>query len=203
MMKKDAWNKLVRRTHMYLALFLTPWIVIYALSSFIFNHFAWFSGGKPLAPFETVAELPYDAVFSDDVTPREAGLQILRDLDREGAFWVGRNQSLEADRFTVNRNRAIGPERIHHHPKEKKIVIERQQTTPESLLVGLHLKHGMGHPGVAANVWGFIVDLVVVAMVFWVLSGVWMWLGIKPARWWGALSGAVGFGMLILFLLTI
>jgi hypothetical protein len=49
--KKTAWSKLIRRTHMYLALFLTPWMVVYALSSFIFNHHALFSGGKPLATF--------------------------------------------------------------------------------------------------------------------------------------------------------
>jgi hypothetical protein len=74
---------------MYLALFLMPWMVVYALSSFIFNHHALFRGGKPLAQFEKVEELPYEAVFSDGIEPREAGLQILRDLDREGAFWVG------------------------------------------------------------------------------------------------------------------
>lgn len=50
-MEKIAWSKLIRRTHMYLALSLTPWMVVYALSSFIFNHHALFSGGKPSATF--------------------------------------------------------------------------------------------------------------------------------------------------------
>ena len=106
-----------------------------------------------MAPFEQVAELPYEAVFSDDIEPREAGLQILRDLDREGAFFVARNQKLTAKRFTVNRNWAIGPERIHYLPQEKKVIVERQKVTPSALLVGLHLKHGVRHPGIAANLW--------------------------------------------------
>ena len=76
-MKKNGWSKLIRRTHMYLALFLTPWVLVFALSSVIFNHFKFFSGGKPLAQFEHVAELPYEVVFSDGIEPREAGLQIL------------------------------------------------------------------------------------------------------------------------------
>jgi len=59
---------------MYLSLFLTPWVLVYALSSIIFNYFKFFSGGKPLAPFEPLAELPYKAVFSDDIGPRKAGL---------------------------------------------------------------------------------------------------------------------------------
>ena len=31
-------SKIVRRTHMYLALFLTPWIAGYALSTIAMNH---------------------------------------------------------------------------------------------------------------------------------------------------------------------
>ena len=50
-MEKIAWNKLIRQTHMHLAFFLKPWMVVYALSSLIFNHHAFFSGGKPLAQF--------------------------------------------------------------------------------------------------------------------------------------------------------
>ena len=69
-MGKIAWSKLIRRTHMYLALFLTPWMVVYALSSLIFNHHALFSGGKTLAQFEKVEALPYEAVFSDGIEPR-------------------------------------------------------------------------------------------------------------------------------------
>ena len=202
-MKKFAWSWLIRRAHMYLALFLTPWVLVFALSSVIFNHLKFFSGGKPLAPFEQVAELPYEAVFSDGIEPREVGLQILRDLDREGAFWVARNQKLTAKRFTVNRNRAIGPERIHYLPQENKVIIERQKVTPSALLVGLHLKHGVGHPGIAANLWGIILDLMVVGMLFWVASGVWMWLEIKPARLWGAVSVLSGIGLFLLFLFTI
>ena len=34
-MKKIAWSKLIRRTHMYLALFLTPWVMVYGLVTFV------------------------------------------------------------------------------------------------------------------------------------------------------------------------
>ncbi|MCP4826431.1 MAG: hypothetical protein GY892_20290 [Shimia sp.] len=188
---------------MYLALFLTPWVLVFALSSVIFNHLKFFSGGKPLAQFEQVEELPYEAAFSDGIESREAGLQILRDLGREGAFFVRQNQKITDRKFTVNRNRAVGPERIHYYPQENKVVIERQKVTPSVFLVGLHLKHGTGHPGISANLWGVILDLVIVGMFFWVLSGIWMWLEIKPARFWGAVSGLAGVGLFLLFLFTI
>ena len=75
---------------MYLALFLTPWVLVFALSSVIFNHLKFFSGGKPLAQFEQGEELPYEAAFSDGIESREAGLQILRDLGRGGRFSSGK-----------------------------------------------------------------------------------------------------------------
>ena len=34
-MKKIAWSKLIRRTHMYLALFLKPWVMVYGLVTFV------------------------------------------------------------------------------------------------------------------------------------------------------------------------
>ena len=52
-MKKIAWSRLIRQTYMNLALFLRPWVLVYALSSIIFNHFKFFSGGKPLAKLTT------------------------------------------------------------------------------------------------------------------------------------------------------
>ena len=35
-------SKVVRRTHMYLALFLFPWVLMYALSTLVMNHRAVF-----------------------------------------------------------------------------------------------------------------------------------------------------------------
>ena len=34
-MKKIAWSKLIRRTHMCLVLFLTPWVMVYGLVTFV------------------------------------------------------------------------------------------------------------------------------------------------------------------------
>ena len=34
-MKKIAWSKLIRRTYVYLVLFLTPWVMVYGLVTFV------------------------------------------------------------------------------------------------------------------------------------------------------------------------
>ena len=33
--EKIAWSKLIRRPHMYLVLFLTPWVMVYGLVTFV------------------------------------------------------------------------------------------------------------------------------------------------------------------------
>ena len=39
------------------------------------------------------------------------------------------------------------------------------------------------------------VDIVVAAMVFWALSGVWMWWEMRATRRWGAVCLIVGLGL--------
>ncbi len=48
-----------------------------------------------------------------------------------------------------------------------------------------------------------VVDLAVVGMPFWVLSGLWMWWEIKPARAAGAIFAPLGCGIFGLLLASI
>src|SRR6185369_12960622 len=85
-------SKLLRRTHLYLALFLTPWILIYAASTFVMNHRVWFRsmyGGPPPSPV-VEKEQPYDAVFPEGAGPKQIGEQVLASLHLEGAFNAAR-----------------------------------------------------------------------------------------------------------------
>jgi hypothetical protein len=47
------------------------------------------------------------------------------------------------------------------------------------------------------------VDLVIVAMVFWALSGLWMWWEMRVTRLWGALFGLLGAVLFLFFLALI
>ena len=97
--------KLIRRTHMYLALFLTPWMIAYALSGLVLNHFdtvrSWY-GGK-YADFEKIEERPYTAAFSAEETPRMIAEQVLDDLGLAGSFGVPPGGSTPA-RLVIMRN---------------------------------------------------------------------------------------------------
>ena len=55
----------------------------------------------------------------------------------------------------------------------------------------------------AANVVPANIDLVIVAMVFWVLSGLWMWWEMKMTRLFGALAAVGGLALFLFFLFRI
>src|SRR5262245_53756145 len=66
---------ILRRTHMFVALFLTPWLTMYALSTVVFNHYSFFEElyGGSIEKFETERELSYGRTFGPDAEPEEVG----------------------------------------------------------------------------------------------------------------------------------
>lgn len=196
-------SKLIRRTHMYLALFLTPWMLIYALSGLVLNHNQTIRGwyGARFAPFEKVAERPYTAVFSEDADPRMIGAQVLADLGLAGSFNVQGTAS--QPKLVINRNAAFSAHRVTYFRTEQRVSIEKQVFTAPVFLNRAHFRSGYGQPFLASNIWAVVVDLAVIGMLFWVASGLWMWWEIKPARWSGAAFALVGCGLFGLLLATI
>ncbi len=188
-------SKLIRRTHMYLALFLTPWMIIYALSGLVLNHGPFVRGlyGPRFNQFEKVGEREYTAAFSADADPRLIGAQVLEHLDLAGTFNVqGR---ADQPRLVINRNAAFSAHRITYFRAENRLLIEKQKFVAPVFLNRAHFRHGYEQTFLASRIWAVFVDLVVVGMLFWVASGVWMWWEIKPARSWGAACAVAGFGV--------
>lgn len=197
-------SKIIRRTHMYLALFLTPWLIIYALSGLVLNHGSLFSGGHghDAAPkFEKVEEREYRAAFSPDADARMIGAQVLQDLGMPGAFFVQGKTS--QPKLVINRSGAFATHRVTYFRNENRLLVERQQYRTPMFLNRAHFRHGYETGFMPSTLWAVIVDLVVVALVFWVLSGLWMWWEIKPSRVWGAIFGLAGLGVFTLLLFTI
>jgi hypothetical protein len=187
-----TFSKLVRRTHMYLALFLTPWMIGYALSTIAMNHRR--VGGPPT--FVVEQERPYDTRFAPGTPPAEMARQILEDLGIDGAHSV---QGPAADgRLTINRQDLVTPRRVTYLAPEKKIVVERVEFQAGAFLNRFHRRRGYQHPYVADMFMAVAVDAVIVAMVFWALSGIWMWWEMRATRGWGLISTAAGLGLFAL-----
>jgi hypothetical protein len=189
-------SKFVRRTHMYLALFLTPWMVGYACSTIVMNHNV---GGPQM--FAKEREQRYSAVFEPGTPGREIGEQVLSDLGLEGAFGV---QGPRPDgTLVINRQDLLTPRRITYNPLAGTLLVERVQPTTSQLLNRFHHRRGFQQPYAADRAMAWSIDLVILAMVFWALSGLWMWWEMRVTRLWGFAAAAFGIGIFTFFAFTI
>lgn len=198
-----SFSQLIRRTHMYLALFLTPWMIIYALSGLVLNHFPAVRSlyGTQFNRFEKVGEREFTAAFSADATPRMIGAQILDHLGLAGSFFV--QGAPEQPRLVINRNSAFAAHRITYFRGENRLLIEKQQFVAPVFLNRAHFRHGYEQSYASTRIWAVTVDLAVVGMLFWIGSGLWMWWEVRPARGWGAACAVAGCGLFGLLLATL
>ena len=66
----------------------------------------------------------------------------------------------------------------------------------------MHRRRGFGGSFVADNAWAVSIDVVVVAMIFWVLSGLWMWWELKITRATGLAVALGGVALFVVLILT-
>src|ERR1044071_556634 len=171
-----SFNKINRRTHLYLGLALLPWLLMYGVSSAIIIHF------NPIEPLpkELAFEKPYDKPVdlkgpnNANNTPelRATAARILKDLDMEGGFWVDKPNAdtLHIDRFSFRGNSSLT-----YSAKKQTLKLERQKMRVPQVIQRMHFRGGFHQPDFANNAWGVLVDLACIAILFWVISGAIMW----------------------------
>lgn len=195
-------SRVLRRTHMFLALFLFPWMLMYALSTLAMNHRATFAGiyGEGPVPFERVRQFVYDGTFPAGAEPRAIARQLLSSLDLDGAHSVSRRDD---GTIVVTRHDLLAPRRVTYSPADGTVMVERMQSRPNATLERFHRRRGYATGYALDTVWAVSVDLVIVAMLFWVASGLWMWWEMKATRRLGAAALLTGAGLFALFLATL
>ena len=203
--------RFVRSIHLYLALFLAPWVLVYGLSTLFMNHMSFFQGfyGKDWGGSYVEKEMVYGKPLpvkeepggASRIDAEAAGRQILRDLGMDGAYWADARR--DGSRITVNRNDIIAPRQITYTPADKQLVVKRQTFQLPLFLRRLHTRRGYGSSYLADDVWAFVLDLLIVSILAWSVTGLWMWYKMKPTRRWGTLCAATGSVLFAVFLLAI
>jgi hypothetical protein len=183
----------LRRTHMFVALFLTPWIAMYAISTLVFNHNGFFRGlyGGSLERFQKENEVPYARVFDPDASDSDIGNQIRKDLGIKGILNL-RESDDDSYVFMQNGHDTFTPRRITYFPAQKKLVIEKQVFLMPNFLTRLHSRVGYGGQSKASAAWAVSVDLSIFASILWIFSGFWMWWELKVTRRWGFFFAFLG-----------
>lgn len=187
---------------MYLGLFLFPWMLMYALSTVVMNHRALFVeryGSGPI-PFEKEHERAYQTSFPDGAELRTISRQILTSLELDGAHTVTRRKD---GAIVITRNDLVTPRRITYTPASATLVIEKQPHRANAFLERFHRRRGYATGYALDTAWAVTVDLVIVAMVAWALSGLWMWWEMRVTRGTGLLAAAAGIGVFAFYVLTL
>jgi hypothetical protein len=186
----------VRRLHLYLGMFLLPWFLMYGISSVPFSHNQWFEAPR----WTTRADQPYHLEVPPGSDLRTAGARILADLGLKGAFGASRpnDRQISVYRFTF-----LDVTRVMYYQDQQRLVAEDREFHWPQFLTGLHARGGFEQDHVLNDAWGVTVDVVCLAMILWIATGVYMWWQIPASRSWGwvaVLSGAVSF---VAFTLTL
>jgi hypothetical protein len=192
-------SRLIRRVHMFTGLFLAPWMLMYALSTLVMAHrdyvASFYSSRNPALVAER--ELDYSRSFPTNMAREQIGQQILQDIGLDGTHSVsgGRN----GRPLVINRQHALSTRRVTFDPAAHKLTIQREEFRTSTFLERMHRRRGYKEPYTLEDMWGFTVDVAVVTMVFWCLSGIWLWWELKTTRFWGALSILAGLGLFAIF----
>ena len=192
-------SRLVRRIHMFTGLFLAPWMVMYALSTLVMAHHEYvnslYASKSPVLVKER--ELDYSRAFPTNLTRDAIAQQILDDLGMDGAHSVSGGR--DGKPLVIQRQHAMSQRRLTFDASASKITIEREEFRTPTILERLHRRRGYDQPYALEDAWGFTVDVAVVTMAFWCLSGIWLAWELTTTRVWGVLSFVVGLGLFVVF----
>ena len=85
------------------------------------------------------------------------------------------------------------------NPAASTALVERQEIGVGEFLENFHRRRGFAQESPSAGGWAVVddawavsVDVVIVALLFWALSGLWMWWELRETRRLGALYAVAG-----------
>lgn len=178
-MANNGWarlDRLMRSLHLYTGLFLVPWMVVYAASAFCLNHRQWVTEQFNITPpkWEPVQKLDFVPDDAFPQLPKEQAMAILRHLDLEGAYRVQGKPN--PNQMIIFRMCGTGNYRITWRRKQGLLVVEKQKPfSLYRLMHSLHFRGGYNQPFLPYISWAVVVDAVAVSIVFWVVSGIYIW----------------------------
>jgi hypothetical protein len=198
---------LVRDLHLYLGLFLSPFVLLFCISVFYLVHgFAQRPALAAIEPSRTAANL----AVSDDIARLQgrARVEALRPVLEQ----LGVRGEIDFVRHVASEHRLIVPVRLPDrdtvitldYDQRTATVTSRRQSLGDAL-VYLHKMPGPHNVDVRGNsrlmrAWRVLADATVYLLLFITLSGIYLWTALRAERRIGlvlTLAGAVTFGGLV------
>lgn len=195
-------NKAIRRTHLYLAMFLVAWFSMYGLSTIPMNHANF---GKLYDDGVPAYKIRFEREYHIDIPPeadlRNTAARILGDAGLEGeGFDVLWKNNRELLIYTFG---FWSSHELSYFPDDNWLVARDMRFRWDYTLGNLHATVGYGKGRLVDDVWAFIVDIVVIAFLLWAATGLYMWWKHGKARITGIAALGAGIATMVMFLLTL
>lgn len=190
-----------RRVHLYLGLALLPWFLMYGVSSVPFAHNDFFQrldAAKGLPLWTLRAELTIDASPPDDARALRAfGADLLQKAGIDAPSFGTYRQS--PNQINVYVYSFWQSTQLKYFVDSRRLTIEDRRFRWDHFLTGMHARGGFEQEGWLQTSWSAIVDLVCLAMIVWIASGLYMWWGLPGHRLWGWVAIVAGAASFVLF----
>ncbi|MEI8197435.1 MAG: PepSY-associated TM helix domain-containing protein [Phycisphaerae bacterium] len=187
-------DKIMRLLHLYTSMILVPWVLMYAFSGFAMSHPHWFDKWWSSGSMQTVREIPFTPAADFPKERAQQAQALLKLTGLEGFHQIAGGNPTTGQEMTVIRIAALGRWNVIWRPQTRMIVVQQENFGFCSWMRNLHFKAGY-HSTTNAYwrnwLWSIMVDATIISLVFWVLSGFWMWARRRAHRW------QVGLGMVL------
>ena len=177
-----------RRLHMYLGLALLPWLFMYGISSIPFAHNQYFerrdtAKGLPLWSLRSTHTV--DAAIPEDPAQLRAfGASLLRQAGVTATMFGADPQG--PAQINVYVYSFWKSTQLKYFADQKRLTVEDRRFRWDHFLTGMHARGGFEQEGLLVRSWSVVVDLVCLAIVLWIASGLYMWWGLPGLRDAGA-----------------
>ena len=189
---------------MYLGLFFLPWFIMYGITSLAFNHNTLFNNGsgQPGGQWKEVKSWPCTVEVPESGNiPKETTRELLRiaglDTKAFGTYRAGENK------INVYMPHFLEMKQLIYWTAEHRLVYLERKKFMQQFLGGLHARGGYQHDSFLNDTWAFLVDMVCIAFLLWVVSGMIIWLRVPYMRTWGTfalVAGILSFAGFMVFL---
>jgi len=196
MLTAKTFYRWTRDLHLYLGLYLSPFVLVFAISTILLNH-GWKPVGVPASPRVVDGiEIPQDL---ERVQGMRRALEVKKILAQ-----VGVSGEINFIRTIPRENRIIIPvarpgqeTTVSVDLKARTAVVETRETGIGDALIYLHRSPGPHNVAIRGNwlftrVWRWLADGTVYLLLFLSASGVYLWVFLRAERRLGLILLAVG-----------
>jgi hypothetical protein len=196
--KKKRFYQLNRQAHLYLGIAISPFLLIFAITTILLNH-----GVKP-SPSEDKMTVPIQ--LDDSLEGKELVADVLSQLNLSGEV-IGNGQARNG--HTIIRVMRPGSAKFVNVDFEKKeaLITDRSFGFMDTMRY-LHLNPGphKSPTWILSKMWGWVADSTVYVTLILTLTGIYMWTILRAERKAGLValgSGAFAFFAIIYGLIAL